>query len=183
MRIHSSALLIIDLQQGLLAAVAQPEPLLEVHRRLLSWAQQQDLPVLCLQHDGAPDSLVPTGSLAWELDPLLNDLPVIRKAASDGFYQTDLEPWLVSRRIGHLIVSGIKSERCVDTTARAAVSRGLAVTLVADGHATVDTPVLDAEAIVAFTNYNLQGFGNARAKIEVINSEVLIHRQEAEVRS
>lgn len=173
-----SALIVIDMQRGLVAAAWESDRLLEVHARLLEWAREQGIPVLAMQHDGQPGSLVPVGSEAWELQPglLSAQVPVIRKTASDSFYGTDLAARLSELGVSELILTGIKSERCVDTTARAAVSRGFQVLLVADAHSTMNSPVLEAERIVSFTNHNLNGFGNQQATIRLIDSAALLER-------
>ncbi|WP_437578615.1 isochorismatase family protein [Sorangium sp. So ce887] len=54
---------------------------------------------------------------------------------------------------------GCKTELCVDTTCRRAVTLGFGVTLAADAHGTSDSPALTAAAIVAHHNRLLDGFG------------------------
>ena len=66
---------------------------------------------------------------------------MIGKTASDSFYRTSLEDEL--RRLGttQLIVTGMQTEFCVDTTCRRALSLGFDVTLVSDAHTTKDALV------------------------------------------
>ena len=57
--------------------------------------------------------------------------------------------------MGHVIVTGLTTEFCVDSTCRAALSRGYDLTLIEDGHSTTvqapDSP-LSAETIVSHYN-------------------------------
>lgn len=174
-------LIVIDMQVGLVQAAWEAQRLVNVHQQLLDWADAQSMPVLYFQHDGQPDSLIPAETPAWQLDQRVvrTGAEVLRKTASDAFYQTGLADRLSALGADTLILTGIKSERCVDTTARAAVSRGYDVVLVADAHSTVETPVLPAAQIIRFTNFNLQGFGNAAATIQVRTSHDLLHGPQA----
>ncbi|HEY9842186.1 MAG TPA: isochorismatase family protein, partial [Candidatus Obscuribacterales bacterium] len=175
-------LIVIDMQKGLVQAAWESARLLQTHQTLLDWAQARNMPLIYMQHDGKPDSTVPVGTDAWRLHPdvLRPGAKVIRKTASDAFYKTTLAETLAELDVTNLILTGIKSERCVDTTARAAVSRGYDVLLVADAHSTLETPVLPASQIIRFTNHNLQGFGNDSATIDVLTSHDLLHGPQAE---
>ena len=59
----------------------------------------------------------------------------VRKSATDSFYETELGDLLSERGITTVVVVGAATDFCVDATVRAAVSCGLNVDLVSDGHA------------------------------------------------
>jgi nicotinamidase-related amidase len=54
---------------------------------------------------------------------------------------------------------GLQTELCVDTTVRRACTLGYRITLVADGHSTLDNGVLTAAQIIAHHNATLANFG------------------------
>jgi nicotinamidase-related amidase len=59
--------------------------------------------------------------------------PVIDKPGKGAFYQTDLEAMLRNRGIENLVVCGVTTEVCVNTTVREANDRGYRCVVLADG--------------------------------------------------
>jgi len=66
-----------------------------------------------------------------ELYPLAGE-PVIDKPGKGAFYQTDLELMLHNRAIDTLLVCGVTTEVCVNTTVREANDRGFRCVVLAD---------------------------------------------------
>lgn len=64
------------------------------------------------------------------------------KTRHSAFLGTGLGVWLTERRIGGLIVSGIRTEQCCETTTRHASDLGFAVDFVPE--ATLTFPMRDA---------------------------------------
>ena len=69
------------------------------------------------------------------------------KTASDAFYHTELHNVLQAWGIEKLVITGLQTEFCVDTTCRRALSQGYEVTLIADGHTTGDSHMKAAEVV------------------------------------
>jgi nicotinamidase-related amidase len=177
----NTALLVIDVQVGLVDSDGvQPahkgEQMLEKINRLLVAARATGTPVIYIQHDGDAGGRLEAGSLGWAIHPAIAPAEgelVIRKRASDSFLETPLQRELAAQNITRLVITGMRTEMCVDTTSRRAISLGYDVTLVADAHATVDSEVLPAAQIIAHHNYTLDGFGTDEHEIAVrLASEV-----------
>jgi len=58
---------------------------------------------------------------------------VISKPGKDAFYNTDLDDYLTLRKISGLVITGVTTEVCVQTTMRCANDRGYDCLLVEDG--------------------------------------------------
>lgn len=120
--------------------------------------------VVVIQHE-SPSGVLVYGSEGWQLARGLLTEPTdqfLRKRATDSFHQTALHALLQEHGVNHLIICGLQSEFCVDTTTRRALALGYPVTLVADGHTTLDNGTLKAAQISAHHNEtlaNISSFG------------------------
>jgi len=175
-----TALLIIDVQIGLvrLMPAELQDSILRKIAVLLSKARSSGILVLFIQHDGPKGHPLETNSPPWAIHlsiaPLSGE-PVIRKKASDSFFETGLAERLQSDGIGELIIAGGMTEYCVDTTCRRAVTLGYDVTLAADAHLTRDTAILTATQIIAHHNLLLEGFSAGIHSIKVTpTSEIFL---------
>jgi nicotinamidase-related amidase len=127
-------------------------------------------PVVLIQHESAEPPLQ-HGSAGWQLAEGLLTEPGdlrLRKRATDSFHQTELHALLQARGIDRLVICGLQSDFCVDTTTRRALALGYPVTLVADGHSTVANGVLSAAQISAHHNVtlsNITSFGPRAAAV------------------
>src|SRR5262249_26369831 len=98
--------------------------------------------------------------------PLAGEV-VIGKTASDAFDGTSLEAELHRRGVKRLVVVGMQTEFCVDTTCRRALSLGFDVTLVADGHTTRDG-VLAAADVIRHHNAVLPSLAHPTHHVNVV---------------
>lgn len=161
----TSALLIIDVQHALCSgqwAAHDIERVVDRINAVAARARAAGVPVIFIQHEES-DGPLEYGTEGWQLYGRLDARPEdtrLRKAASDSFHKTDLQALLQSRKVDHLIVCGLQSEFCVDSTVRGALARGYPVTLVADGHSTLDNEVLSASQISAHHNATLANLGS-----------------------
>jgi nicotinamidase-related amidase len=186
----SKALLIIDVQTDILNVPGAKRPVVkerfdQVRGRiggLVRDARDQKLPIIFVQHDGDPGHRLETGTPGWEICSDLGrtqDDIVVRKTACDSFYETDLQSVLSGRGIRHLVVAGLMTQYCVDTTCRRAISLGYDVTLVADAHTTADTEKFTVEQIVEHHNALLDGFDAGKAVIRVRPASAVEMRADA----
>lgn len=88
---------------------------------------------------GLIDDDAPTAALHPAMDVRPEDI-VVAKPRYGSFHGTDLEVTLRSRGIDTLILGGVNTNVCVDTTAREAAAREFRVLFLSDGTATMDLP-------------------------------------------
>jgi nicotinamidase-related amidase len=176
---RSSALLVIDVQVGLVELVP-PEvqsSVLSKIKTLLTKARASGIAVIFIQHDGPKGHPLETHTKGWGIHPSLNPVggePIVRKRESDSFFETALQGELGKRGITNLIVAGGMTEYCVDTTCRRATSLGYDVTLAGDAHLTRDNGVLTAANIIAHHNFVLDDFGAGDHLITVKPADQII---------
>lgn len=159
-----TALMIIDVQLGMFDErfpVYNGEALLETLKALIARARGAGIPLIYIQHDGQGDDPLRPDLPGWVIHPDIQPAPgdpVIRKLHPDAFQETGLQETLEKLGIKNLVIAGIQTEFCVDTTCRRAYSLGYNATLVEDGHSTWDTGQLKASQIIAHHNQNLSGW-------------------------
>jgi nicotinamidase-related amidase len=119
----STALIIIDVQNGMYSdpnnPVFQGEKLIRVIKRLIEKARMNKIPLIFIQHDGEKGSPLEKYSHGWqirsEITPFNSDI-IIQKTTPNSFKDTKLDDTLKELNINHLIICGLQSELCIDTT-------------------------------------------------------------------
>jgi nicotinamidase-related amidase len=152
------ALLIIDVQVCNFdesSPVHGGNGLLSKLSALLDRARAAKAPIVYVQHCGSEGAVDQPGTPGWKIHPAIAPLAsdiIVQKRHPDAFQETDLQRELEARGIEELVITGIQTEYCVDTTCRRAYSLNYAVTLVQDAHSTWDTDLLSAPQIIAHHN-------------------------------
>nr|WP_314533161.1 cysteine hydrolase family protein [uncultured Pseudomonas sp.] len=167
----ADALLIIDMQTGLYDGPEKPferERVLATINLLIQRARLAGAPIFVAHHTGPAGSPIEAGSPLWQLwhglevdeshDRLFN------KTRPSCFLGTNLEAQLKAAQVNELVIVGMKTQFCLDTTCRVAVELGFSVVLPEDGHTCMDTPALKAEAIIEHHNATLAGAFVKRAR-------------------
>lgn len=150
-----SALLVIDMQKGVVADAHERDRVVANIGRLIDRARAEDVPVVWVQHSGEG---LEQGSEAWEYVPELVRLEpeaLVHKRYGDSFEATDLEDVLARAGVGRVVVTGAQTDACVRSTIHGAFVRGYDVTLVGDAHTTEDLSPWGAprpELVIAHTN-------------------------------
>ena len=169
----TSALLIIDVQHALCwgdDAAFDIASIIDRINTVSAQARAVGAPVILIQHEEADGPLQP-GADGWQLDARLTVGPSdlrVRKTTCESFYQTDLQDLLKARGVARLVICGLQSEFCVDSTVRASLARGYPVTLVSDGHSTVDNGVLTAAQISVHHTTTLANLGSFGPRVTPI---------------
>ncbi|WP_370872466.1 cysteine hydrolase family protein [Paenibacillus zeirhizosphaerae] len=153
-----TALVIIDVQKAMFQPqydLYRGEEVLDTIDGLILKAREAGTPVIYIQHTEQGDPEFSMDKPTWEIHDKIKPLPtdiVIQKSTCDSFYKTGLQEALLERGIEKLVIAGMQTEFCVDTTVRSAFGKGYKVILVENAHSTFDNGILQAEQIIRHHN-------------------------------
>ena len=148
-----AALLVLDMQEYFLretshAFLPSAEAIIPGIQKLIQTFHTFERPVIFTRHT---NTLADAGQMAfWWKDLLGQDTPesriipeldtkkgvVLGKHQYDAFYKTELEKMLSANGVGEVVVTGLMTHLCCETTARSAFMRGFKVFFAVDGTAT-----------------------------------------------
>mgnify|MGYP003382321725 CR=1 FL=1 len=174
----TSALLVIDVQRGLCEGTQVSFESRDVIARiniLSVRARAAGAPVVFVQHE-TPTGLFAHGSETWQLALDLHTEAgdvFVRKTASDAFHHTDMSQILQGRGVTDLVICGMHSEYCVDSTTRRAAALGYPVVLAADAHTTEDKAHLSGADIRRHENETLSNVTSYGVAIRAIDTEAV----------
>ncbi|XP_006847847.2 nicotinamidase 2 isoform X2 [Amborella trichopoda] len=154
---QKAALLVIDMQNYFSGIAA---PILPTIKATIDLCRSQKIPVIFTRHGHKP-SKEDSGMLGewWNNDLIINGTPesellpeigrktsekIVQKNTYSGFHGTDMEDYLKSLGKTEVIVTGVMTNLCCETTARDAFVRGFRVFFSTDATATADQELHEA---------------------------------------
>jgi nicotinamidase-related amidase len=157
MKSHT-ALVLIDMQQGNFIGpnpIVAGDYLLNKAKGLIQKARRAKIPIFYILNNGGTGDPDEVGTSGWKIHssimPLKDDI-LIQKITPNAFHKTNLKDSLDKRNIENLVVMGLQTEYCIDTTCRHGSLLGYNILLVKDGHSTWDSDILSAQKIIAHHN-------------------------------
>jgi nicotinamidase-related amidase len=174
-RTGATALVVIDLQSGVVAQCVDSDAVLERTAALVEGARAAGAPIVFVQHE---EPGMERGDDGWRLATPLQPKPgdiMVGKRFMDSFANTTLESELSTLGVDRLVVAGAASDHCIRATTHRAAAEGYDVLLVSDCHTTEDAEHdgqrITGAQIIAHTNlitsrlrYPGQHIGTARAE-------------------
>jgi nicotinamidase-related amidase len=178
-----AALIVIDAQKGFdspqWGPTHNPGCAGNIDNLLAVW-REKDWPVVLVRHDSAsPRSPLAPGQSGNDLyDGVAgkHDLMVTKSVNSAFYGSPDLHTWLTANDLNRLVICGITTNYCCETTARMAGNLGYDVTFAIDATRTFDLTLLDgtvvsADTVAAITAANLHGeFATVATTAEIVAS-------------
>lgn len=179
----SKALIIIDIQndyfQGGNCELVNPMEASLKAKELLEYFRKNSMPIFHIQHinlrKGATYFLLNTkGVEIHENVKPLEDEIIIEKNFPNSFLQTNLESELEKQNIKELVICGMMSHMCIDSTTRAAFDLGFDCTVAHDACTTKDLEFL-GKNIKASEVHNsfMSSLGSVFAKLAKVENIVL----------
>jgi nicotinamidase-related amidase len=150
----TKALLVIDVQESFRArplwSTLHNPALIGNVRRLVEAARAAGELVVWVLHaePGSGDVFDPVHGQVRVIDELEpgKDEPMLTKTSHNAFTTTNLAQLLTAAGVGSVAVCGLRTEQCVETTARVASDFGYEVTFLTDATGTFPIPHWDAPA-------------------------------------
>jgi len=173
-----TAVLVIDMQQGLCEGEGKAfdcEGVIVRINRVTGKARRAGAPVIFIQHESRSGYLeyeTPAWQLATGLEVEASDIR-IRKTTPDSFLRTNLEAVLKEHRVESIVVCGMHTEFCVDTTTRRALALGYPVTLVEDAHTSAGNVALTAQQVIAHHNATLTNISSFGPRVRAVSTDAL----------
>lgn len=153
-----SALIIIDVQNAMLAEnpYRHNEMMTAIHT-LLSTARQHCIEVIHVRHntDNGP---LQTGSPSWqianEVAPLAEE-KIFDKRYNSAFKDTGLLEHLRAHQTEQLIIVGMQTEYCIETSVRVAFEYGFSVIVPEGSNSTFDNGCWSAQMLYEHHNHDI----------------------------
>jgi nicotinamidase-related amidase len=137
-------------------------------------ARAASVPVIFIQHEDA--GLLKHATREWQLAQGLHAKPTdlrIRKTTPDSFLRTVLEASLQERGVKQLVICGMHTEFCVDTTTRKALALGYPVLLVEDAHTTEGNAFVTPLQVIQHHNATLTNISSFGPKVRTVASDAI----------
>jgi nicotinamidase-related amidase len=170
----NSALLVIDVQNNVVAGAHERDAVVANVASLVDRARAQQVPVIWVQH---ADDQLQEGTEGWEYVPELEQAegePVVHKHYGDSFEDTILESELAERGVGRVVVTGAQTDACIRATLHGAFVRGYDTVLVSDAHTTEDLSeygLPSPDKVIAHTNMYWSEQAGPGRKASVVDAE------------
>jgi len=167
--IEKAALVLIDVQRGFDDPVwgTRNNPACEANvATLLAHWRERGRPVVFVRHDSSePGSPLAGGSAGNDFKDVITGEPelLVVKSTNSAFYgEPDLDRWLRQSGIDTLVIAGITTNHCCETTARMAGNLGYETFFALDATHTFERRapsgrIIGADELSAVTAANLDG--------------------------
>ena len=149
-----TALLVIDVQQALIdERPARMDEFLLNLKLLIDAAHSGGTEVIYVRHDGGEGDTLAYGAEGWQLEHSLKpreDERIFDKRFGSAFRQTGLQDYLISRGIARLVICGMQTEYCIDTSVKVAFELGYSVVIPASATTTYSNPFLSGDQLIHY---------------------------------
>ena len=153
------ALLVVDVQNALV--LAKPFAIDEVIsniKRLINVCRENNVEVIYIQHTDKIGGELELNSDGWkiyeEISPTTTE-KVIYKNYNSAFKETSLKEYLDNKGINELIITGMQTEYCFDTTCKIAFEYGYKVIIPEKTNTTFNNGNISAKDLYEYYNFNI----------------------------
>ncbi len=178
------ALIVIDVQRGFDDSVywgPRDNPACEENiATLIAHWRDRSWPLVFVRHDSTnPSSTLAVGTPGNDFKDVITGDPdlLVSKSVNSSFHGTpDLHVWLQAEEVEQVVICGITTNHCCETTARLAGNLGYDTYFAIDATHTFDRPALDGSVISAATVSAMTAANLNNEFATVLTTRTLVNR-------
>jgi nicotinamidase-related amidase len=171
----NEALIVIDVQEGFFSDPGNPvyneNILINNINQLIDSFRKDGKTIIFVRH--IDDDLI-KGTRHWEIYSKVHsksDDLYIDKTTPDSFFETELLHVLKTNNINSIVIAGLQTEYCIDTTCKSTFGKGIPTILVSDGHSTYDNSFMKADKIIEYHHAIIgRWFARLKTTDEILNN-------------
>lgn len=169
-----TALLVVDVQNALvLGEPYNRENVISNIKKLVQTSRDNEVEVIYIQHSDEIGGELEENCDGWqiykEVAPISGE-KIINKNYNSAFKGTTLKEYLDSRGINKLIITGMQTEYCIDTTVKVAFEYGFEIIVPEETNTTFNNGNMLAKDLYEYYNFNI--FKNRFASVESMDNTI-----------
>lgn len=153
---NNIVLLVVDVQTFLIKGHPYNERrVIDNIKKLISIARDNQKEVLYIRHDGGKGNALEYGTEGWQIYDAItpdNHEKVFDKQYNSAFIKTGLREYLDSKKIHTIVLVGLQTEYCIDSTCKSAFEHGYKIIIPEETNTTFDNDYLSGEKLYEFYN-------------------------------
>ena len=168
----NTALLVVDVQEALVSENPyNREFTIKNIENLINSCRNNNMEVIYVQHDGGKGDELEAGTSGWQIYNQIspkNGEKIVAKNFNSSFKNTELKDYLNEKNIDTIILVGMQTEYCIDTTCKVAFEHGFRLIIPEGTNTTFDNDYMTGKEIYEY--YNFKIWKNRFAKLETFES-------------
>lgn len=170
----TKALVVIDLQNALVeGGPYEIETVIKNVTQLIDECRSNNVEVIYVQHCGPEGSVLEKNTTGWEIYSKISPNQgekVVLKYFNSAFRETELQQYLQSKNLDELIIVGMQTEFCIDTSIKVGFELGYKLVIPEMTNTTYDNGDLTADKLYNHYNYNI--FNKRFARLESMETVI-----------
>lgn len=155
----NTVLLVVDVQTALVEADPyNKEKVIGNIDHLLGLCRSNGVEVIYVRHDDGEGSELEQGTPGWQIYSDIKPMKeerIFEKQYNSVFLHTGLREYLDSKQVKNIILVGMQTEYCMDTTCKVAFEYGYKLIIPEETNMTFDNEYLSGKKLYEFYNYKV----------------------------
>lgn len=169
-----TALLVVDVQEALVGENPyNKESTISNIEEIIKSCRNNNIEVIYVQHDGGKGDDLEVGTKGWQIHDKIapkEGEKTIDKNFNSSFKNTELKGYLNEKNIETIILVGMQTEYCIDTTCKVAFEHGFKLIIPEGTNTTFDNDYMTGKEIYEY--YNFKIWKNRFARLEKLEDVI-----------